>query len=131
MRKIYLIIAIIGIIVSSCQKESDPKTVDYFITGLGDPYTIVYLDDEGKSVNMTITPDGLSDKWVKTFSMDEGTPVYLYIKFKEDISSNMSFKMGILVNGKYYKEAKHFDKESVIGGTTIFEAKRSGIVPFN
>jgi hypothetical protein len=130
MKKIYLLIAVIGIILSSCQKEADPKNVDYMITGLADPYSIVYLDKDGNSVAETITPDGLSDKWVKSFLMDEGTPVYLYIKFKEDISSNMSFSMGILIDGKYYKQAKHFDKESNATGTLIFEVKRSGIVPF-
>ena len=130
MKKIYFIIAIIGIIASSCQKEADSKTVDYMITGLADPYSIVYLDDEGNSVSETITPDGLSDNWVKSFSMDEGTPVYLYIKFTEDISSNKDFSMGILIDGKYYKQALHFDRESIVNGNLIFEAKRSGIVPF-
>jgi len=130
MKKIYLLIAIIGIIASSCQKDADPKNIDYMITGLADPYNIVYLDAEGNSVAEKITPDGLSDKWVKSFSMDEGTPVYLYIKFTEDISSNMSFSMGIIIDGKYYKQAKHFDKESSATGTLIFEVKRSGIVPF-
>ena len=130
MRKIYLLIAIIGIIVSSCQKEADPKTIDYMVTGLADPYSIVYLDAKGNSISETMTPDGLSDNWVKSFSMEEGTPVYLYIKFTEDISSNMDFSMGILIDGKYYKQAKHFDKESSSTGTLIFEVKRSGIVPF-
>jgi len=130
MKKIYLIIAIIGIIASSCQKENDPQTIDYMITGLADPYSIVYLDSEGNSISETVTPNGLSDKWVKTFSMDEGTPVYLYIKFTEDISSNTSFSMGILIDRKYYKQAKHFDKESNATGNLIFEVKRSGIVPF-
>jgi len=130
MKKIYLIIVILGIIASSCQKEADPKIVDYMITGLADPFSIVYLDADGNSVAETITPNGLSDKWIKSFSMEEGTPVYLYIKFTEDISSNMSFSMGILIDGKYYKQAKHFDKESSSTGTLIFEVKRSGIVPF-
>jgi len=130
MKYIFILIAAIGIIASSCQKDADPKSVNYMITGLGDPYSIVYMDADGNSVAETITPDGLSDKWVKSFSMDEGTPVYLYIKFTEDISSNMSFSMGILIDGKYYKQAKHFDKESSSTGTLIFEVKRSGIVPF-
>ncbi len=131
MKNIYLLIIVLGIIASSCQKEADPKTVDYMITGLADPYSIVYLDNNGNSVSQTITPNGISDKWIKTFSMDEGTPVYLYIKFTEDISSNMDFSMGILVDGKYYKQAKHFDKESSATGTLIFEVKRSGIIPFD
>ncbi|RLD43387.1 MAG: hypothetical protein DRI86_10110 [Bacteroidetes bacterium] len=130
MKKIYFIIAVLAIIASSCQKEADSKVVDYMITGLADPYSIVYLDDNGNSVAETITPNGLSDKWIKSFSMDEGSPIYLYIKFTEDISSNMSFNMGVLINGKYYKQAKHFDKESSATGTLIFEVKRSGIVPF-
>ena len=130
MKKIYVLIAILGIIAVSCQKDSDPKTVNYMITGLADPYSIVYLDNDGKSVSEYITPNGLSDKWVESFSMDEGAMVYLYIKFTEDISSNMDFSMGILIDGKYYKQAKHFDKESSATGNLIFEVKRSGIVPF-
>lgn len=128
MKKIVLIFIALLAISVSCQKDGDPKKVSYMITGLADDYSVVYLDADGKSVSSNVVSDGLSSKWVKEFTMEQGSPVYLYLKFKEDITSNMSFSMGILVNGKYQYQAKYYEKTI---GDTIFEVKRSGIVPYN
>ena len=128
MNKIIIIIAILSFIVMSCQKDADPKQVQYMITGLTDPYEVVYLDDMGASISETISPDGMGSEWIQPYSMEQGTPIYLYLKFKEDITSSMSFSMGILVNGKYEYQAKYFEKNS---GDTLFEVKRSGVVPFD
>ena len=108
MKNIFLVIVLMSIIAVSCQKESDPTKVDYMITGLTDSYEVVYLDNKGVSISQTIIPSGPSSKWVQSFEMYQGDPVYLYLKFKEDISSSMSFSMGIIVNSKYEYQAKYY-----------------------
>lgn len=129
MKKILVFIFAV-FVLASCQKERDQVAVDYLITGFGEPYTISYLDFDGSTKTMKITPNGISDKWVYTFMANPGTPLYLYVKSKEDISNSMSFNMGLLLNGKYYQQAKYYDGKTVVMGDTVFEIKRSGIVPF-
>jgi hypothetical protein len=129
MKKI--LVFILGIfILASCQKDRDPAEVDYLITGFGSPYTVSYLDADGSTITRTITPNGISDKWEYTFLAEPGTPLYLYIKSKEDISANMSFNVGLLIDGKYYQQAKNYDGTLIVKGDTIYEIKRSGVVPF-
>ena len=129
MKKI-LVFIIAVLVLASCQKDRDPVEVDYLITGFGDPYTVSYLDVDGSTKTIKVTPKGISDKWVYTFLADPGTPLYLYVKSKEDISNSMSFSFGLLVDGKYYQQAKNYDGSTVIMGDTVFEIKRSGVVPF-
>ncbi len=129
MKKILVFIFAV-LVLASCQKDRDPVEVDYLITGFGDPYTVSYLDVDGSTKTIKVTPEGISDKWVYTFLADPGTPLYLYVKSKEDISNSMSFSFGLLVNGKYYQQAKDYDGSTVVMGDTIFEIKRSGVVPF-
>jgi len=128
MKNIVLIFIALLVISVSCQKDGDPKKVSYMITGLADDYSVVYIDADGNSISSSVVSSGLSSKWVKEFTMDQGSPVYLYLKFKEDITSNMGFSMGILVDGKYEYQAKYFEKTI---GDTIFEVKRGGVVPYN
>jgi hypothetical protein len=129
MKKILVFIFAV-LVLASCQKDRDSVEVDYLITGFGDPYTVSYLDVDGSTKTIKVTPKGISDKWVYTFLADPGTPLYLYVKSKEDISNSMSFSFGLLVDGKYYQQAKNYDGSTVIMGDTVFEIKRSGVVPF-
>lgn len=128
MKNIVLIFIALMVISVSCQKDGDPKKVSYMITGLADDYSVVYLDADGKSVSSNVVSQGISSRWAKDFTMDQGSPVYLYLKFKEDITSNMSFSMGIIIDGKYEYQAKYYEKTI---GDTIFEVKRGGVVPYN
>lgn len=128
MKNIVLVFIALLVISVSCQKDGDPKKVSYMITGLADDYSVVYLDADGNSISANVVSNGLSSKWVKEFTMEQGSPVYLYLKFTEDITSNMGFSMGILVDGKYEYQAKYFEKTI---GDTIFEVKRGGVVPYN
>ncbi len=131
MRKIFLFIVLLSFAAVSCQKDGDPKNVDYMITGLTEPYEVVFLDGEGNSISESVDPDGvLASKWVQSYTMEQGTPVYLYLKFKVDITASMQFSMGILVNGKYEYQAKYYE-HILLTTDTAFEVKRSGIVPFN
>ena len=129
MKKILVFILAIFVLVS-CQKDRDPVEVDYLITGFGDSYTVSYLNPDGKTITKTITPNGISDKWEYSFLAEPGTPLYLYIKSKEDISASMSFNVGLLINGKYYQQAKNYDGPFIANGDTMYEIKRSGVVPF-
>ncbi len=129
MKKIFVFIIAV-VVLASCQKDRDMLKVDYMITGFGDPYTVSYLDVSGATITKTITPNGISDKWKVSFLADPGTPLYLYVKSQEDISNSMSFSMGLIVEGKYYQQAKNYDGKIVIQGQTYYEIKRSGVVPF-
>lgn len=131
MRKIFLFIVLVSFAAVSCQKDGDPKNVDYMIKGLTEPYEVVFLDNEGNSISKTVDPDGPNSEWVQSYTMDQGTPVYLYLKFKEKgILASKIFSMGILVNGKYEYQAKNYEIITPIPDTT-YEVKRSGIVPFD
>lgn len=129
MKKILLFVFAV-LVLASCQKDRDPVTVDYFITGFGDPFTVSYLDANGETVSTKVTPKGISDRWVESFDAEPGTPLYLYVKSKEDISNSMSFTFGIIVDGKYYERAYNYDRKVVIKGDTVWEIRRSGVVPF-
>ncbi|RLD67356.1 MAG: hypothetical protein DRI84_02640 [Bacteroidetes bacterium] len=129
MKKI-LVFIIAVFVFASCQKERDPVEVDYLITGFGEPYTVSYLDPDGSTKTITVSPKGISDKWVYTFLADPGTSLYLYVKSKEDISNSMSFSLGLLINGKYYQQAKDYDGVFITPTDTVYEIKRSGVVPF-
>jgi hypothetical protein len=129
MKKILFFILSV-FMLASCQKDRDPVKVDYMITGFGDPYTVSYLDAEGKTITEKVTPKGISYRWVKSFEADPGTPLYLYAKSKEDISNSMGFSFGIIVDGKYMKQAVNYDRSIVIMGDTMWEIKRSGVIPF-
>lgn len=128
MRNIVLIFIALMLVSISCQKDGDPKKVSYMITGLADQYSVVYLDADGNSISGNVNPNGPSSKWTQDFTMEEGSPVYLYLKFKEDITSSMSFNMGIIINGKYEYQAKYYEKNT---GDSIFEVKRAGVVPYD
>lgn len=129
MKKIFVFIIAL-IVLASCQKDRDLIKVDYMITGFGDPYTVSYLDVDGATVTEKISPDGISDVWKLSFMAEPGTPLYLYVKSQEDISNSMGFSLGLLINGKYYQQAKNYDGEIVIQGQKYYEIKRSGVVPF-
>jgi len=129
MQKIVLFIIAV-VIIASCQKDRDPVKVDYAIQGFGDPYSVSYLNKEGSTVTTTVTPKGISDEWKISFLADPGTPLYLYVKSKEDISGSMSFSLSLKIDGKYYQQAKDYDGSIQINGQTFHEIKRSGVVPF-
>jgi len=129
MKKIFVFIIAL-IVLASCQKDRDLIKVDYMITGFGDPYMVSYLDVDGATVTEKISPDGISDVWRLSFMAEPGTPLYLYVKSQEDISNSMGFSLGLLINGKYYQQAKNYDGEIVIQGQKYYEIKRSGVVPF-
>ena len=129
MKKIFVFIIAV-VVLASCQKDRDPAKVDYAIQGFGDPYTVSYLNKDGGTITTKVTPKGISDEWNISFLAEPGTPLYLYVKSKEDISNSMSFSLSLKVDGKYYQQAKNYDGKIVIQGQTYYEIKRSGVVPF-
>jgi len=129
MKKIFIFLFAI-IVLASCQKERDLAKVTYSIQGFASTYTASYLDVDGSTKTINISPDGISDVWAYSFLAEPGTPLYLYVKSKEDISNSMSFSLSLKINGKFYQQAKNYDGFMVIMGDTLFEIKRSGVVPF-
>ncbi len=114
--------------LSSCTKESDSKNVDYLITGLSSPYTITYINENGKSISATVHPKSVRSQWKKHYQMKQGSPVYLYAKFKENIAFTNRFNIGILINGKYHYQSLYYDKNL---GDTLYEVKIAGVVPYD
>lgn len=128
-----LILFVIAIFVlASCQKERDQVEVDYYITGFADTCTVSYLEADGTTKTETFKLNGINDKWVHTFLADPGTPLYLYFKMDPQYEiSFMNFNMAIMIDGKYYQQAKNYDRPLLVGTDTVaFEIKRSGTVPF-
>ncbi len=125
--KKYLILFIAAIALLSCNKTSEEKHVEYMITGLTDPYSLVFMDADGKSISENVSPLRIDSEWSQEYDITEGEPVYLYVKFKENIKNSPKFSVGIIIDGKYSFQRKGWDKNT---GDTIYEVKVSGIVPF-
>ncbi len=128
MRKFIILLAIVSIAFVSCTKNEDTKVVNYMVTGLSDPYDAVFFDNDGNSISKTVIPGAFEYEWNKSYEIKNGEPVYLYIKFKENIDNSPKFSVGIIIDGKYQYQRKGYDKTI---GDTIYEVKVAGIVPIN
>jgi hypothetical protein len=122
---LFIIIAII--LLTSCSKEYEPRTVTYLITGLSMPYQMAYINESGETISKTITPVNDKEIWSYTFNGHQGDVVYLYALYKDLLVDPQKFKFRILINGKTYKESYGYDLNQ---GDTLFRVKRSGVVPF-
>ncbi len=130
MKKILLIIATI-LLFASCTKNYNDASVMYFIKGLGEPYTVMYLNESGKTITENINPMGNSDTlWTYNFTEKQGDLVYLYVKYKDVDPAMSTFKVMIKVDDKMFKYADSYDKVQVANGDTSFVIRRSGTVPF-
>ena len=98
------------------------------VTGLSDPYDAVFFDNEGKSISKTVMPGAISYEWKKSYEIKDGEPVYLYLRFKENIKDSPKFSVGIIIDGKYQYQRKGWDKNI---GDSIYEVKVAGIVPID
>ncbi len=122
---IIILILVLGIV--SCTKQVETKQVKYMVTGLSDPYQVVMIDAEGATTSQSVSPVAFDYEWNKKYEIENGEPVYLYIKFKEDIKDSPKFNVGIIIDGKYNYQRKGWDKNI---GDSIYEVKISGVVPY-
>jgi len=128
IKNILFILAIISLAIVSCSKSEDTKMVRYMVTGLSDPYQVVFFDSDGMSISETITPGSFDFEWNKPYEIKKGEPVYLFVKFKEKIDNSPKFSVGIIVDEKYQYQRRGYDKNI---GDTIFEVKVAGVVPID
>ena len=126
MKKLLIVIIIVAIGLVSCTKKEETKVVEYMITGLTDPYNVVFLDDEGNSISKKVSPIAVDYEWSQSFEKGNGEPVYLFLKFKENIKDSPKFSAGIIIDGKYEYQRRGWDKNI---GDSIYEVKVAGIVP--
>lgn len=117
------------LILSSCDKVEEQK-VTYLITGLKTPYFVTYLNEEGVEVNLKVTPKSSGEQFIVSFFAESGDLVYLYSKFYDQNLIPTVFKHRILLNGKVFKEAYNYDKESLVDSVKTYYIRRSGTVPY-
>ena len=128
MRNLLLILVIMSFGIISCTKNEDTKVIEYMVTGLSDPYNAVFFDNDGKSINKMVIPGAVDFEWKKSYKIKNGEPVYLYLKFRENIKDSPKFSVGIIIDGKYQYQRKGWDKNI---GDSIYEVKVAGIVPID
>ena len=126
MTKYIITLLIIVVSMVSCSKDEQTEHVEYMITGLTDPYTIVMLDDEGNSISETVSPLSPAWEYSQSYDIEKGEPVYLYVKFKENTDNSPKFSVGIIIDSKYRYQRRGYDKTI---GDSIYEVKIAGIVP--
>lgn len=125
-----ILLAITLVLVTSCSKDYEQRSVTYFIKGVTKPYTLNYLNEEGATITQTVAPTNINDIWTYKFNGYQGDLVYLNAAFTEDISNmglELKFQFRILVDGKVYKDAYGYDQNI---GDTLFRVKRSGVIPY-
>ncbi len=118
MKKFILIVAILMVILS-CEKRED-KQVKYIATDATSAYTISYRNAAGEIITRNIAAQSKTDRWIQTFTAEQGQIVYLSGIYK-DIESGL--KLMILVDGKVYKQGSS-------SGDTVNYLTVSGVVPY-
>ena len=122
-----LAIALLLLILPSCNKEYEERNVSYLITGLANPYKVAYITEEGKTVSTTITPENDREVWTYNFTGQQGDILYLFAELTDIGLVPTKFKFRILVDGKIYKDSYGYDQNL---GDTLFRVKRGCVVPF-
>lgn len=133
MKKITAIVLLILMIpaIQSCTKEYEKKNISYLITGLANPFTVAYIDENGKSVSLQYSPTHDGDVWRYNFTGQQGDILYLFCQFTDVDLDPTKFKFRILIEGKVYKEAFGYDQAEEDGqGNPFFRVKRSGHIPY-
>jgi hypothetical protein len=140
-RNIFIIIAL-AMFLGACETEFEQKQVVYKVRGLAQPYTVVYMDEAGASITEQVTPTSTDYTWSYTWSGEQGSILYFYMKYYDVNPPDDKFRMSILVDGKILRYADEYDKDDVImkidttvtpHDTTwlpVFYVKRAGIIPY-
>ncbi|MBT6836177.1 MAG: hypothetical protein HOA61_09045, partial [Bacteroidetes bacterium] len=109
MKKIKHITSILIVItffagISSCEKDVNPRTVDYAIKGLSSEYKISYTIN-GENFNKVIQ----GKDTVISFLSNKGEVLYFDIKYKDDVHKMSNFAALIRVNKTIFREAYAYD----------------------
>lgn len=155
LTSLLLIFAFGLLLISSCEKDTDPRKVTYLIRGLTSKFRVAYIDETGKTIQLDkIEPDSVKnvlnvynkvndstyvfereiqgDFWSVDLQADRGDILYLFLEYDDNVgmSTGEGFQFRILINGKVYKEAFGRDKELGIESDFKYRIIRQGNVPF-
>ncbi len=125
--------AIAILLLTSCSKEYDDRSVTYLITGLADNYKVTYLDKTGTTITDSVFPQNdRSYIWKYNFTGIQGDELYLFSEFRENVSTQAEIKFifRILIDGKVYKDAYGSDQQIILPNDTLYRVKRAGVIPF-
>jgi hypothetical protein len=119
MKKTALMILVISLLSTACQKENEVK-VTYIETDAVSAYNLQYLDTDAVLMKTTISPESAQDQWKFEFMGNQGDIVYVSGNYK-DINSALTIM--ILLDGKVYKTASN-------EGDTLKYLTVSGTIPY-
>ena len=129
MRNIIISIIILSVAFASCSKTGEPRKVKYYISGLAEPFDIVYQAKDSV-ISETIDLESINDVWTYQFEADQGSITYLYIESQEEVASSMELLISINIDNKVFRQAEDWDGTKVAGGDTLFYVHQRGTVPF-
>lgn len=89
-------------VLASCEKEDEEKTVTYLVSDAVSEISFSYLDQQGALINRSESFNSKEDDWKLTFGAKKGDLVYLSATYTDSLSS---VALSILINGKVYKKA--------------------------
>lgn len=142
MKKTIIIIALFALGFAACQKDFEEKNFKYRVSGLEQPYTVIYMDETGMSITEQVSPQSTGDIWSASFTGRQGDILYLYVKYFDVNPPDDKFRMYIEVDGKMLRYADEYDKDDLLMTidttvvphdtiyTPVFYVKRAGIIPY-
>jgi len=97
-----ILLSVLLLIMVSCEKQTEPKTVVYEITRSVSSFNVNYLDAKGQLVKETVHVNSAEDIWRYSFQSLPRKVVHVSANYK-DINSAINVR--ILIDGKVYKQA--------------------------
>lgn len=142
MKRNILIIAVLSLFLGACETDFEQKQVVYKVRGLAQPYTVVFMDENGASISEQVAPASTDYTWSYTWTGEQGSILYLYLKYFDVNPPDDKFRVSILVDGKILRYADEFDKDDLMmkidttvtphdtSWVPVFYVKRAGIIPY-
>jgi hypothetical protein len=125
---LFLLLAISGSILLSCEKNTEDVTVKYVIKGLSSDFNVTFLNENEETIKIDSV---VNDDWNYSFVGKKGDIVYLYVRYYEDASLSTNFYVAIEANGKAYRYTHSYDKDwGISGGKYRYQIIRSGTIPY-
>jgi len=120
MKSALYIMFLATLMLLGCTRNTMIK-VEYQASEITYPYTIKYLNGDGRLIQQTINPVSQEDIWTYSLLLNEGSIVYLSGIYK---NSNASLRLTIKVDGKIYKEG--YSQNDTLNYLVV-----SGVVPYS
>jgi hypothetical protein len=125
-------IAIVFILMASfisCEKDVNPRNIEYSIKGLSSEYKVTYVKN-GESFSEVLN----GSNFFLSFPAEKGEVLYFDIKFKDQVHKMSNFGAFIRVNKTILREAYSYDMKWADSATQDipypYEIILRGTVPF-